>query len=187
MIDNAEATVIEFHKRVVEAEKELEAMKLEVARAARDVRDARKAFTMLLEEMASPQMALPFAGADKTQTPAVAPEATGNGEAHVGEPEPAADEDWRDTGPDLGPDGPGFSVRDEPAEDWTAMGLDVLADHGVTAADRRCLIRAGLETFGKLVDFLGGDKGLASLPGIGPKGAERIEAGINAWVEANPA
>ena len=68
------------------------------------------------------------------------------------------------------------------------MGLEGLADHGLTVADRRCLVKAGLDTFGKLVEFMGvSDRGLGSLPGIGPKGAERIEAGVNAWAEANPA
>lgn len=81
-----------------------------------------------------------------------------------------------------------FDVGKPDAEDWTKLGLEILGDHGLTAADRRCLTKAGLDTFGKLVDFLGSSsKGIASLPGIGPKGAERIEACINAWVEANPA
>jgi hypothetical protein len=77
-------------------------------------------------------------------------------------------------------------VKADEDEDWRAVGLDVLSTHGMTASDLRCLAKAGVATFGKLIDCMGGDDGLSAIPGIGAKSAQRISSAIDAWAESNP-
>ncbi len=167
MIFNAEKTIIEFHTRVVEAEAALREKTAEMKAAARDLKDAVKARNKIMDEMANPQMALPLP-VDATIGPAM-----------VTPPDPPAAEG----------NGKPEAATETPADggDWSTMGLDVLFAHGLTAADSRPLMRAKLTTFGQLLQFMAGDKGLKSLPGIGEKSEERIVAAIDAWSEANPA
>jgi hypothetical protein len=172
MIDNAEQTVIEFRRRIVAAEAVLAMRKKDMEGAARDLKDAKMAMDKLLDEMSSPQMALPFGKREPAESV----------EAPEGQPVDPPAEVWTPASSN------GDAVEAEPGEvDWRNEGVEILFDHGMTAPDARCLKKSGIAKFGDLIDFAGGGKQLDSLPGIGAKGAERINAAIMAWADANPA
>lgn len=172
MIDNAEQTVIEFRRRVVAAEAVVAMRKKDLEGATRDLKDAKMEMDKLLDEMSSPQMALPF-GKREPAEPVEAPD---------GQPADPPAEVWTPASSN------GDAVEAEPeGVDWRNEGIEILSVHGVTAPDARCLKKAGIGTFGNLIDFTAGGKGLDTLPGIGAKSAERINAAIIAWADANPA
>ena len=78
--------------------------------------------------------------------------------------------------------------KEEPkkSEEWRDVDIDILTNHGLSAAIVEKLRDSSFSTIGSLADWTSGDNLLTAIDGIGPKKADAIETALEGFWAANP-